>query len=1149
VPIEDTTRSKISASNVSAAKPNQLRISDYGSPSLAVTIPVIPATLSQVSPAVISDSEEPSNPAFRVTIPNTAAVGAAGSLGVEARTIPEITSTVFSYDSTIYDTEITGSGICSGYPVILGTFPLTNLFKGDVPTNLGSIYEIQNDLRDSTVTKANDIVNQYYLSLGSVLSDGSPTAPEVIASRRNENLSKYNTVSKALIEIGSLKEQIIDTTKITTPTDSELLSVSIDSATTVAEPRNVLGPAGPSAFSFSFTSSDTGDFGNMSVDYVDDDVSKYNSSNKDIYSQMVDRFIGKKIGPAGSEFERNSQIKTTRQYQILKAALFQITQGIRLNDIDEFGYLNPYDDVDAFTVAKLQDFTSDRISMNSNLSFAKSSIAKVAEFYSASNNYNEIEQAAIDNNISYGNSLAFKFGYAIRNDAATTEFIRQIPVFLAYEIMEVSGFSQLESLPVSIRPGREDAGRISAFLPDDLVNITINQTTEDSIRFVETSEGQILSLFDSFISSNVNESNIYSPIEDILIKKLEDLALIKSGIDEIAGSLSRFPSENRAVITNQCALTVLRAFYDYFGHAINVSLCSDSPSELDTLRMIMFGLASKNDENALMLLSKIMNENPESDLFRSRDDIFNESDGYDKFTFSTGFVKDSKSDFTKTRTGTGDQIQKNQAKSEIDFGKGDNYEDTFSNIFASSGILGIFDGILGVLETKYPAISTSESLRRKIKISAFTMFLYFIRKLRLRIALSYNESNNRFRGSIEWFRSSAAFLVESLRGAFENTQASDLDFEYYQIITGESPEQSDIDIGQESFFKFARSPVKFSLQVSQDLISLIAYQLTTLNSQVSAIRQIENQISIIAGQYGGDSDRASRIAGRYLTPESIVELLYRSQRYQTLIPGTSISTIATRSQNYRSIIEAVFKDRIPERSDLQVCIVGIPYGLLERLRLAQSERKFYFGVDLFADDVSAETDENKIDYQFKYIESAKNNRPDTGGPFNSLIVGMYDDFESNARPSDLSDNSIGYLVSNSGLSSLSTLFRSEMTENQRSIDYSSAVVQAALQSYLEDVYGLYVRYATTKTPMSRDYPELITANEILIAAGYGTEDADRALEYARLRSMIMMHRDFITTTMLDDLESSPLFDKIVYVLYEGKNVGNVLTEFYARINS
>lgn len=1183
----------------------------------------------------------------------------AGTVSLTPTTSPapdfESLNSVFTYDETVYDTELTGSGITSAYPVVIGTVPFTNPYENGELTNTGYIYQIQNDLKDATVETANNIVNNYFTGGGPIYAsvtessaegiaefdaealsgaasdvvDRSPVgeeststtstipdAPAELAAIRDANNEKYNKLVEYLPKIVSLRDVLINAAKNTpAPSDASLKDISTKIATTTGESffDNYATPE-IAALYVSEEDEDVGDFNIPSVGYATDDITRYDSGTKNLTDRFVERFMGDI-----TDLE-NNQSNTAIQYQLLKAVLFQASQGIRLDEVEDAGFVSPFRGLDYQEIGSVESFTADRINRTggSSWSFAKATISKAAEIidnryavpagdiaageiefkllnfgihHSGYYGYdsdgvlytgaNAIIKAGGDNShpdvptgsITYLNTFsqfwtqsesdgAVYFGYrpiiSVLKGVTTAEFIKQIPLFLAYDIMDDAGNTSVSSLPMSVNPIEDYSTSPSGFGGATLaVNAPdILDTAGDEIRYIQRISGvenQKIAPFDVSFPDELGKE--ISPISSVLLYGDKSLDDVSTGLSEIIENLKTFAANEKSILSNQCALYVLRVFYAEFSGFFRSSIFGGvSTSSSSAYRAAFFAIAADDDELSASLYRAIDKKELTSDVFTGTNGTNSELN-YFLSDFFSGET-DSLEAFGGTRIeGLLDKEGKIDDESTL------TSDSVISNIFYSEGVISfkMFDSIVSTLVSSFPTIGTDGESRtrlsHKIRFSAFIMFMYFLRLTRVRVYFFADHNNNysEFTMSLKlrWDQEVMALLVDCFDNAFIKTELDSENCNYYKEIFGAYPEQYKVDACNDRLFKYIRSPVKNVLQASQDAKSLLAHQITILQNQVDTIDEIKSYYDKVSNLYGGDSDTAARIISRYLTPESIVELLYRSTRYQNLIPNTGITAIASRSQNYRSIVETVFKDIIPSRSNLAICIAGIPYGHLERLRLAEVERKNYFGIQTNVDDVRVSDDtENDATYQFKYIKNSSDIRPEVGGPFSILIPEVYDDFSSSLEPTSVEDDSIALWFVSSDLTSISYVARSGLSGSFKTIDYRAYLVQAALQSYLEDFYGLYLRYASTKHPMRTEpYPEEAFADLALQAAGLSSSDESTALEYARLRSMIMMHRDFVTTRMLEELEASPLFDKIVYVLFSEKDLGNILNELYVKVNT
>lgn len=1173
----------------------------------------------------------------------------------------ERTNSVFDYSISDFDNEITGSGITSAYPVILATLPLQNLFSGGTETNLGIIYDLQNQVRDVTVQTANEVVNKFY--------ESSPASSASLAQIRDTNLAKYNILVSAIPKIFRLREEIINSTEILAGSDTQLALIRQKTSTTSTDSQSsssrTVAPLG-SISSATFTgigngslsissvlngarigseisvqslSVFSGDFGNLSVEYSDDDVTKYDSG-KNIIESLVTRHLGE---------NRQDQARTTRQYQLLKSSLALLEEGRRFNDIESDGdYTSPYSNLEYRTIAPISQVLSDNISMKPGFSFAKRTISEIATI--ATNGYLVSSPATIgsrsgdyqatglselqrlrDASVFYAGKLKItSSGIEIAKeddsdnifidvttglvspprgdetqvsilpvagidlDILTQEFVNQIPVFLASNI--VKDQISIPDPPASINPRETQP-------------VSVSDTYLDTLRFInQNSRGENIFMFDDFLQGSVGDPA--TAVSTVITSKVEDLKSLKEKIDEITSSIDQFAINRKFQISNQCSMTIIKTFYKHFKSFFDQGvLGTESTSTYSAIRTAMFLIASQDSFAAAKLFRMMCaGEEELTNLIASGEPFGSDENnddgvlsGQDVFratrTFEGAGISDAFSSFFSDTTGalitaepdqeaepikirastlantsvvpalleaTSDgsitlselvDVLESSGQSVYTLNKTglEDYTDFLKFLYDKSGSFKMLDNIATELSTYYPAISQNKKLENEVKISAYAMFLHMLRGINIQVSLklsliSYGERDN-YQVFLKWSPLDTASISDCLAESFTVTTSADMSHERFSKISGGLPSTDQISIIDSAFFKKIRSPIKYALQASQDMQSILAYQNTVLRSQSSLIQSIIDLYDKISAVYDGDSSKTAKIVSRYSTIDSVVELLYRSKRYQDLIPGTQISTVATRSQSYRSLVRAAFKNLIPDKDDLQICIVGIPYGMLERMRFALDDRNEYFGVTAYSGAANTlDPTGKRADYSFSFNEQSTRRRPNLGGPYCSLVPNVDDNFESTVEFSTASEDDIAILkISNDG-SSLESQRRGDSSENVKAIDIPANVVQAALQSYVEDIYGLYPRYASTKSPMNENFAELSFAKDAVESQGYrpfGTDD--EILQYYRLRAMVMMHRDFITSRMINELEASPVFDKLVYLVINGDKFDDIVTEFYSQV--
>ena len=1127
-------------------------------------------------------------------------------------------NSIYEYDSSFYDSEITGSGITSAYPEIIGTLPFTNFFSKGKETNLGILYDMQNDLRDSTIASANEIVKKYY--------EIKPSTSASLAAIRDQNLTKYNQVVASVPQIFRSKELIVQATNLG-PSELQSLLVGQSIATTSAESQgipseNSIAPsldvetifstgignsvsAGSvldsikasitfnSAGSVIDNNQSTGILGNATVEFTDEDIKKYDS-NPDIVNSLTKRFLGD---------GRNQQAKTTSQYQLLKAVLAQLTEGRKFDSIDtEAGYSSPYADLQYQKISPISDFLANSITMNPGMYFAKNTIGTAASiasngYLSTSGNYADLYTLS-EKGILYYAILGFSteglaagqvsatvdgqnpfplpvggptyvYGYdsenveitpdipviAIDNNYLRSDFISQIPLYLASRIVETQ--VSLPALPASIDPTESQT-------------ISVKSTLQDSLRFVSQNQrGEIIYLFDDYLNGSIK--NTATAISTAILEDPDNLVTLKSDIDSIVSSLDSFSSNRKFQLSNQCALTIASVMYKHIGSFFSNSVLNASnDSTYSAMRICMFLAASHSTYAAARLLRLITNDGIEIL------NLVGLGQALSRVIEEDGEISDKIKSILEgpgESTSAGDSKLVNvplkwtqnsiESSDTVNFEKSgeETVEKFLEYLYDPSGSFAVIQNLINELSDYYPGILSDKKLEYEVRISAFCILLYLFRKLDIKsgyLTLSTSENSDPETGKsllsydlrLRWSKKDTAFIADCLSEALNNISVENMSFSQFSTVAGAAPTDDEKEKGQEYFFNSIRSPIKAALQASQDAKSIISYQRTVLSTQSSLISKIKSLYDSLVQIYNGDTQKAKKLIGRYSSLESVTELLYRSNRYQTLIPGTEISSMSTRSSNYRSIVKTVFKSKIPKKDNLSICIVGIPYGLLERMRFTQDEKVYYFGTSAYAGS-SRSFDENspQVDFDFGFIKNSNTIRPNLGGPYCSLVPELYDDFSSTANITSVDDDSISFFqISNTG-DSLEIKKRSDSSSNVRSIDIPAILNQAALQSYVEDVYGLYPRYASYKEDISSQiYPESAYADNLLKEMGYKSEGSDdEILLYYRLKSAIMLHKDFMTSMMLKELEASPLFDKIIYLVVDGNNFEDIINDFFVKV--
>ena len=1073
-------------------------------------------------------------------------------------------SAVFNYTAAVYDTEITSSGFTSAYPVIIGHMPLNNLYSSGKETNYGVIYDIQSTIKSASIAQANSIVAAYYTA--------KPASSSSLATIRDANLSKYNYLVTNMPYLIGYREAIINATNLSSYSSTERTSLELRSLAALAK--------------IGITSL---------ASYDDSDVTTYGPSGK----PLTQVFSKRLLGPTEGDYSIGVQSDTTRQYQLLRAAIAQLSQGVRFDpeSLSMSSTRSPYYDLEYNKIASINGFLAANSTHGSDFPFAKSTLTVIGD--TIANDYiltdtslgseSDVANFKTKYNITYEGRLRkspagtlFSSGDRIDGeielldtgigiasnttdsssdlpvigiDNVTDSLIRQFAIELAYSIMEKT--KAAVGIPAAIDPTG--------------TSIAVADTSSDSVRFIaNTTGGSKIFLFDDALQQT---DSSFLPVTAAIQSSTNELQNLSLEMKSIKQGLSDLVDENGHLFSNQCALTILETFYKHIETIFGDSVLAGSlTSQSSAARIALFVAAANNSKDAAMLF-RMIDDNTCLIRKAAADAELVTDDGIQAWI---SFLGDDSGGLVTSITqpptdGTfwtpaDDEFIKNEgitattgAQETFKFELKGSLSKILSDIFIDGGSFFVFNEIMNDLKALYPAIGEQTSLAKQIKFASFATFLYLLKRMKMSVATTFKydkssetkfSSNWTMQGIIKWSPADAAFISDSLISAINTVDVNEVPFSQFIATTGAAPTSSQIEFGSSGFFSPIRSIVKYSLQAYEDIIALISFQASVIQSQMNAIDNIASKTSAISAAYSTNPDLVSQIISRYLTLESIVELLYRSARYQTLIPGTKISSIADRSKNYKSVVTEAFRSLIPNSQDMKIVIIGIPYGHLERLRLSQTERSYYFGISANSDDVRTDDDNPaRIDYNFSFISGSQSVLPVIGGPYCTSVPDLYDDFSSSEIVTSIRNENISYYKLTNDRLSLDIQTIGESTSNIKSVDFPAAIVQAALKSYVEEIYGLYPGFASMKTQTRNSgFPEEVYADDALQLAGIPYQSSEEALIYSRLKSTIMMHQDFITTRMIEEAEASPIFDKILYIPIMGELLPDIITQFYIKVS-
>jgi hypothetical protein len=170
------------------------------------------------------------------------------------------------------------------------------IYSSGKETNYGVIYDIQGTIKSSSIAQANSIVDAYYAA--------KPASSSSLATIRDANLSKYNYLVTNIPYLLEYRESIVNATNLSSYSSTER---------TTLELRELAALAGIGITSL--------------VEYDDSDVTTYGSSE----SPLTQVFTLRLLGPTTGDYSIGIQSDTTRQYQLLRAAIAQLSQGVRFD--------------------------------------------------------------------------------------------------------------------------------------------------------------------------------------------------------------------------------------------------------------------------------------------------------------------------------------------------------------------------------------------------------------------------------------------------------------------------------------------------------------------------------------------------------------------------------------------------------------------------------------------------------------------------------------------------------------------------------------------------------------------------------------------------------------------------------------------------
>jgi hypothetical protein len=1032
------------------------------------------------------------------------------------------------FERTPYDDALLGFGICSSYPIMIAQVPFRNFYEGNT-TNLsaeGFLYDIQNSLQDETIKKANDLVNNYFANNADVEAR--------LISESRKNLGLYDAIVRNLPEIKLSRDQIVDQTgtisidsqsynKITNlisttsaddvvPTRSSSTVEILDIKPTKNRGTISSAIAGQSLLSGNSTRSASVSNVERSRTELTFDIPRTSYGDDDLFN--IDDFL-----LTTSEIDRLAP--STSAAYLAKTALAH--QAIRST------FANIYYNTKG---------TIENISEPTNIYKLKN----------LTNNYDSLKEAADETSsdrTTVGQDEISDFTNFIDKYEGYRESFGKSASLIASRIADES----LDKTPF------EDMGSLSPKAD----TISVFNTEQEDISFVFTdSSGRRLLLEDLDIPRTGEEC--YSIVEAFGTSK-DDLARLTTRLKTTQIALENFSNDKKAWMSNQIALFLLKTMFDEFANFFESSYwCDTSKSEYSAARCVMYYRAAEHAKCHKIVYAL-------TNVFRSTvEDISDEEDMEAIFDGTDDSVTSWNS---RNNTGTsrlGDVT-------EIDFSKGTKVPtaDFAKAMFGQTTSFGMFDSIVDKVATQFTSISgTTKSM---IRLMSFNNFMFVNKLLPAYVRLEVDQAvafknRNIFatdsKCTLKWSKRDAAALADVCRSCIAASSIDDVSFTTYSSVVRSSPSNSQKDVINDMYFTKIRDLITDTLQRYENIKNVISFYHGRVKNQQRAINDVNGSYDAIISAYTayGDAnpaDKTASIVSKYGTTESIAEVLQRDIRYKQYLKNTRIRSIAARSKNYRSIVKAVHRDVLTE-NPAYLAIIGIPYGFFENSRIiarsANDIRNAYrYGVDVIAQDLLDDNSPDAtVDYSPAFITEDITRRFN-GKNRSSAIVSTLDRVEDTQEVSSTSNPNINVCQINIGEASLETLRRDEVLYDH---DFYSQLEQSALESYLEDLYGLYPRYSLYRERIDlTQMPEAQIANVIA-----STVEVPESSEYtslppgqeaqlirSRLFAAIMMHEFFSTTYMVKELEAGILFDRLHYIVYEERKVPADITQITPRVSS
>jgi hypothetical protein len=1043
--------------------------------------------------------------------------------------------TVYAYTSKEqFDRYLLPKGICSGYPVILMQAPFENYYQSRERSTdrsaIGKIVDLQNDLKDDTITKADTLVNSYYAQNPDIAVD--------LRAIRQKNLNFYNLTVTALADIGTSRDELVVATIPASPDDESLTRITYLMSTSDADapvgsstngtrsgspqtsdtrgkPSVTLGlpsiarflTAGPtSAAASASPSSEEVTRTDLSVNVVS--VNYATTEPQADYETLRSQLLAPSI-------LNYPVMRTTEAYDLFRSSISSVYYG---NSLKTSAQDPPY----GTHIMSRIDVFNNTYSPRYRLDYSKSDATSTW-----SNNI--IDPAGIDElDETYVTSELNQDLYPKNNDNLGSYI-----AVLASKIADGTGANLVASETLqSISPSSYE--------------YEIQNTVDERITFVSRiSERDTIATLDLTIPQNTTSLR---PVNEIYGLASNDLETLSSNLNSVKTQIESLANTKRLYFSNQIALfllkTMLNEFSSYFSSSILASSTNDSKYSM--ARAVFFRVAAKRGDTS----------RSEKRLFNICNHYLTEGYGMDgdtdtgirsMFRISDDIIWDCDQSINSSRKGTftfpGDYIDVPTFK---------------DGLLSETSSFGMFNNIVAQVKRSYNLTSDAELHLRLISFRLFMKInllfgmngklgLYAIAGGRNRILFVKSDAEGENKPTISWDKGQAAAIADICRDCLTSESPSSVNYQTHRSALRRDPNSGEYD----DIFDAIRNVVDDTLRPYQHVNGVFAYYHTIVKNQIRAIKNVQDKYENIIAAYttygaSNPDETARRLVARYTTTESIVALQERARRNIALIPGTRISTIAKRSDYYRNIVNVSHKETMPTKPS-SIVVVGFPYGYFERIRLNKikdsasafrDETDFFgfkcnaYGADLTSDQIA-----EKIDYQFYF---------DLPTDYLTTYAGIADDYSTTTAVTTTKsvgdDTGVRLLKINTGTGFLEPV--KSLAGSTSRLQFEKMMTQSVLRSYIEDVYGLYPEYAAFKPRLEGDrdampLPELTAA--VAIASTLDVAE-DRDLIVARVASTIMLHQDFMTTRMINELETGPLFDKILYLVYENDSLNSLLSE-------